>query len=213
MGLSDQGVGIHIALEHLDGQVVDPLRHQVVHWSSAPLWCHVSNTSYGGEIETTFVLFDEALNFTSLDPGNPWFGHVPAELLDPLDGAECGHCTVGVAREVEHLDVWLVSHYAVDPEGTLVLLVPVLVYLVVALHPGGVLVVVEVWVDVEDVLDGLVVEVVRDSVAKDVLVLHFTLLACHYCWVVLKPFADVISERESSLVSGFTTILQEIFAN
>lgn len=86
---------------------------------------------------------------------------------------------------MEHLDVWLVGHYAVDPEGSLVLKVPVPVDLVVALHPSGVLVIVKIWVDVKDVLDGLVVEIVRDGIAKDVLVLNFTLLACDYCWVIL----------------------------
>ena len=127
---------------------MDPLGIQVMHWGSAPLWCHVTDTSHGSVIEATFVLFDEALNFISLYPSNKWFNYWPGELLNPLESSKGWDCSISVSGKEKHSDVGLVLHDPVDPERSLVLQVPVRVHLIVALHPFSVLVEVEVWVDV-----------------------------------------------------------------
>jgi len=114
---------------------VNPLSDQVLHRSSLPLWCHVTDTPDSGEIETALVGLNEALDFLPLNPSDPWVDNGPIELLDPLDGAKCWNCTIGVSREEKHLNVILPLHDAVNPERAFVLLVPIRVHSIVACHP------------------------------------------------------------------------------
>jgi len=151
---------------------VHPLGYQVLHWSLLPLWCHVADASDGGEVEAALVLLDEALDLVAVYPGDPGLDDVPAELFDPLDSSEGWHGTVGVAREEEHLDVGLVLHDSIDPERALVLLMPVLIYRIIAVNPRGIVIIVERIVDFQDIFYFLDVEVVGDGVAEDIIILQ-----------------------------------------
>ena len=107
-----------------------------------------------------------------MNPSNPWLDDVPSELLDPLNCSKSWHSAISIAREEQHLNIRLVLHNSVDPERALVLLMPLSIYRIIAINPGGIFIIVERIVDLQDIFYFLDVEVVGDGVAEDIVILQ-----------------------------------------
>ena len=111
-------------VNHCDVLTMDPRGNKVLHGFPSPLRSHVTDASDCRKIEVASVVLDESLHLALVDPGSPWLLDFPIKFLDPLAGSQSWHSTISIAREEKHLNVILVVEDAVDPEGCLVLNVP-----------------------------------------------------------------------------------------
>jgi len=85
----------------------------------------MADTFDSDEVQTTFELSDVAGDLVTVDfvldlPLRPGLEHLPIESVDPPLGSISRHHTIGVARVVHHLNVFL--QHPVDPLRSLILL-------------------------------------------------------------------------------------------
>lgn len=86
---------------------------------------------------------------------------------------------------------------------------PLLIYVSIAILPGGIVVEIHGVIDVQKALDSLIVEVVSDSVASEPIVFAYSFLVCPDSWMVLVPLSNVVVEGVTSLVSSLTAISED----
>lgn len=189
-------------IQNLNWQVVNPLCDQVLITSFPPLWCHMSNTSESSEVETALILLDESLNFTIENPSDPWLDYVPSEFPNPSDSSKSWNGTVCVAREEKHLNVGLVLEHSVNPKWSFILLMPVSIHDIVASLPCTIFIEIKCVVNMQNVLNVLSIEIVRNSTSKNIVILKAGHLIIH------EPFTNVTFKRVSSLVNCLSSIFQ-----
>jgi len=192
-------------VQNLNWQVMNPLIDQVLITCFIPLWCHMSNTSESSKVQTAVILLDESLNFATVNPSDPWLNYVPSEFPKPSDGSKSWNGTICVSWEEKHLNVGLMLHHSVNPKWSFILFLPVCIHDIVAIKPCTVRVEIKWVINMQNVLNFLPIEIVRNSASKNVIILKHLFVGLP---TILKPFTNVFWKRVSSLVCCLPSIFQ-----
>ena len=120
----------------------------------------MANTLYGSKIKIWFVFLIVASNLSITYPWGPLLLDGPVEVLNPMSSSEHWDGTISISREEEHLEVGMVFHDTINPEGALVLLMPLVINSIIALNPRSILIWVEVVLNTKLVLNILLVQIV-----------------------------------------------------
>ena len=91
-----------------DGSFMHPLVEHVCDWLASPLWSHVANTFDCDKVKA-IVAFNITADLSISHPWAPFIENIPVESLNPLFGAICWDCTIGVTR-VEHHSVFVLKN-------------------------------------------------------------------------------------------------------
>ena len=120
----------------------------------------MADTLDGCKIKIWLVFLIVAGDLSIANPWGPLLLNRPVKVLNPVSSSEHWYSTISVSREEEHLEIRVVLHDAVNPEGAFILLMPLGVNVIIALNPSRVTVHEEVVLDAELVLHVLLVQII-----------------------------------------------------
>jgi len=121
----------------------------------------MANTLNGSEIKIWLIFLIVAGNLSTADPWGPFLLDGPVEVLNPMSRSQHWDGTISISREEKHLEIFMMSHDAVNPEGAFILFMPLAINCIIALDPGCVLILEKVILNTKLGLDIWGVQIVR----------------------------------------------------